>query len=457
MRVIDYLLSNVAFWTAWIIIPIVVEIIPAMGNVLILLKKSRKQKHRPTECFYSEITLIIPVYNSAGTLRECIKSINDSNYPKELIQIILINNQGKDNSFEVFQQTQKEFKELRMNWMNSKQGKSRALNLALYNSTGKYIIHIDSDGILHSDAIKNIVMMFETEPDTHCITGTILTNPKMIDETKQFFRRFYLKIEFFEYCQAFLAGRNYESESNNIFTLSGAFSAFRRSTILKTQLYNTDTVCEDTHVTFQVRDVLKKSVKLCPLAFFYVDPIEDINRLYTQRQRWQRGEMEVAHIFLADKLSAKEVFLGNFAVRLLMFDHTFAFPRMIWSFILIFLVFLNYPIKLVIISTVLVFALYILSTFLYYVTICIFLRPYKDIQRYYMRKWYIVLCLPFFNFFVFWFRFAGIINAIKGKQTWRTRDLTEEKEAFTSMIKKDFSVVKEWINKVKRMVNVDDQ
>ena len=111
--------------------------------------------------------------------------------------------------------------------MNSKQGKSKALNLALYNSYGKYIIHIDSDGVLHKDAIKNMVNLFERHKKVDCLTGVVLTNPQMIDETKGFFLRLLRKIEFFEYCQAFLAGRNFEAEFNSIYTLSGAFSAFR--------------------------------------------------------------------------------------------------------------------------------------------------------------------------------------------------------------------------------------
>ena len=47
----------------------------------------------------------------------------------------------------------KKFPQLMMQWLNAKQGKSKALNLALFNSDGKYIIHIDSDGILDKKGI----------------------------------------------------------------------------------------------------------------------------------------------------------------------------------------------------------------------------------------------------------------------------------------------------------------
>ena len=45
---------------------------------------------------FPEISLIIPVYNSADTLFQCIESINNSTYPNERIRIFLVNNKGPD-------------------------------------------------------------------------------------------------------------------------------------------------------------------------------------------------------------------------------------------------------------------------------------------------------------------------------------------------------------------------
>lgn len=111
---------------------------------------------------------------------------NGVGLPKDKIDILIVNNMTKDDSFSIFCQCQKDFPELHMNWLNAKQGKSRALNLALFNSNGKYIIHIDSDGVLETSAIRNMVTMFENEDDVDCLTGTILTNPTQIDETRGF-------------------------------------------------------------------------------------------------------------------------------------------------------------------------------------------------------------------------------------------------------------------------------
>lgn len=441
------------FWMAWIIIPFAMEIMPAIGGFFILLKKRYHVKKRKFVGKFPEITIIVPVYNSSETLRGCIESIDNSSYPNELIDVMVVNNASSDNSFEVFAKCQSEFKNLPMRYMNAQKGKSKALNMALFSSKGKYIIHIDSDGKLHEDAIKNMVIRFEQNQDIHCMTGAILTDIDMIENTENKFWKIVRKCEFFEYAQAFLAGRNFESELGSIYTLSGAFSAFRKSAILKTQLYNTETVCEDTHITFQVRNILKQNVYLCENSLFFVDPIEDFNKLYTQRQRWQRGEMEVCHMFLKDKMSAVKGFASNFMIRVLMYDHTFAFPRMIWYFALIFLLFMNYPFYLVFGSVFIIYLLYVLSAFLFYLNVRSYVGHYKDIKKYYSRKWYLVFLMPIFNFVIFWIRFAGIVNSINAKGQWNTRNFKEECRKVKEIEASDFKIVIKIVKKLRKVVN----
>lgn len=455
MSIINYFASQVFFWLVWIIIPLIMEIFPAFVNFVLLVKKKLTVKNNKNLEYYPEITLIIPVYNSAATLKQCIASVAQSDYPIDLIYILLVNNRGRDNSFEIFQNCQMEYPKLKISWLNSEQGKSKALNLALFNSQGKYIVHIDSDGVLHPKALKNVVTKLENEVKLHCVTGVIVTSSDQIEATRSFGMRLLRRAEYFEYLQAFLAGRNYQAEFNSIYTMSGAFSVFRKSAILRTQMYNTDTVGEDTHVTFQVRNNLKMKVGLCENALYIVDPIESVDRLYTQRQRWQRGELEVAHVFLKKEMESVSGFVSNFAVRLIMYDHTFAFPRMIWYFALLCLVFFNYSMNLIIISLLLIYALYTFSTFLFYLNILGFLSEFKEMKRYYHKKWYMIFVMPLYNFLIFWFRFAGIINSIKGEQTWKTRTLTQEAVKTGEIIAKDFQLITDIREKIYRRVSME--
>lgn len=454
MSIISRFMNSFIFWAAWIIIPVLMEIVPSVGSVIVLLKKRLIPAKYEKPIIYPEISLLIPVYNSQDSLEACISSINDSDYPNDKIRIFLVNNQGQDDSFKVFTECQKKFPQLMMQWLNAKQGKSKALNLALFNSDGKYIIHIDSDGILDKKALTNMVDKFESDLSIDCMTGAILTMPDQIEEYKGFFAKLLRKMEFMEYAQAFLAGRNYASELNAIYTLSGAFSAFRKSTVLKSQLYNTDTICEDTQITFQMKYLQKKRVYMCENAIFYVDPIEDMNKLYTQRQRWQRGSLEVSHLFMKKRMNPLKIFT-DVNIRTLMYDHTFAFPRVIWYLALICLVLMKYSFESIVYSTLFIFLLYILIGYCYYFTTIGFLSDFKEIRRYYARQWYVIPMLPLFNFMVFFIRLAGVVNSINTDSACKTKTFTEEKREFWSVIREEFIVPVRIVEKIKKAVNTD--
>ena len=449
-------MDNFIYLTAWIILPILVEFIPTIYNFFYLLNKKRKQKISKNLDFFPDVTIIIPVYNSSATLKNCIKSINDSTYPNSSIEIMLIDNGSSDKSFDIFQESQLEFNTLSMNWMSSKQGKSRALNKALFNANGKYIINIDSDGKLDEKALENLVWRFENDKNVDCMTGTILIEPDLIEQTTKPFLHLFRKLEFFEYCQAFLASRNYESETNGIFTLSGAFSAFRKSIILKTQLYNTSTICEDTHLTFQVKYLLGKKIHLCEDAFFYVDPIDDFNKYYTQRQRWQIGELEVFNMFFKDKKVKALDFLFNKEYRTLLLDHTFSFPKFVWYFALLFICSISYSIDKFILFSVVLYGIYVFCGFLYFFNIISFLEGFPEIRKYYIRNFYCIFFMPIYTFIAFFVRFAGIINSINRKSSWKTDNLSQEHKKIRKTIKSDFKVIRDFEDSIKRIMEDDD-
>ena len=452
MELINRFCNSFLFWAAWIIIPVMMEIVPSLGSVFVLIKKHIFHKEIIKPAIDPEISLIIPIYNSMDTLEQCIRSIDESDYPDERIRIFLVNNQGQDDSFQVFCDCQQKYPQLQMQWLNAKQGKSKALNMALFNSEGKYIIHIDSDGLLERSALRNMVSRFEADQTIECMTGVILTDPKQVQAYPPVLPRILRKVEFMEYAQAFLAGRNYSAEVNAVYTLSGAFSAFRKSAVLKSQLYNTDTICEDTQITFQMKYLQKTKVGICEDAIFFVDPIEDMNKLYTQRQRWQRGSLEVSHLFLKDKLKARNM-LTNVGVRTLLYDHTFAFPRMIWYLALICLLCMNYSFAQIGYSTLFLYGLYVLIGVFYYISTVGFLKNFKEIRKYYAKQWYVIPVLPIFNLMVFFIRFAGVINSINTDSAWKTRNFTQEKESFVQTVAKDFSVVGHFLGRIRDFVN----
>jgi putative glycosyltransferase (exosortase G-associated) len=205
-------------------------------------------------------------------------------------------------------------------------------------------------------------------------------------------------------------------------------------------LYNTQTICEDTHMTFQIKKKHKK-VQLCEDAIFYVSPIDDMNKLYTQRQRWQIGELEVFHMFYKNELRLTKISKKS-EFKTILFDHTFAFPRMIWYFALFALALLNYSLKNVAIALLMIYALYVLNGLLFYINISMFLRGFKQDRRYYMRKVLYLLFYPLYNLLTFVIRFSGIINSITRQSSWKTFTFSEELKIAKDIILRDLHLKK---------------
>lgn len=417
-------LFKMGFWITWALVPVVVEIIPTLISGFRLLYKALNQPKLDMPDKMPFISLLVPVYNSEETLFNCIQSIHDSTYPTELIQVILADNQSTDDSFGVYARAQNTFSDMNMQLIHTDRGKASALNAAIYRSIGTYIINIDSDGMLEKHALMNMVLQFENNFDTAALTGTVLPQHDLIKATKTPWLRLLQHNEYFEYAQAFLSGRTIESKNNQLFTMSGAFSAFRKEALLATFMYNTGTIGEDTDMTFQIRDQLKQNVGICSSAIFYIEPIPSLGNLYTQRQRWQKGELEVLH------QHTKEVhvrnFFSDFIIRRVMIDHTFLFPKMIWMFASIVLLFYRFSPIIMGMSYVAIYFLYVLVSLLNFVCVCILLKDFPDESHFYRREWWVMLTLPLYNFMCSWIRFVGTINGMTTASAWNSSRIDQE-------------------------------
>lgn len=100
------------------------------------------------------VTVVVPIYNVEKYLAKCIDSIIKQTYSN--IEIILVNDGTKDNSFEIAKQ--KAMQDNRIKLISQEnQGLSEARNTGIQNATGKYICFIDSDDYVQKDYIKKLL------------------------------------------------------------------------------------------------------------------------------------------------------------------------------------------------------------------------------------------------------------------------------------------------------------
>ena len=98
-----------------------------------------------------EVSVIIPIYNTAAYLRKALDSICGQTL-KEL-EIILIDDGSTDGSRGIIEEYAK--RDARIRWYaQPNQGLSVARNRGLLHATGKYMYFMDSDDILDTQALR---------------------------------------------------------------------------------------------------------------------------------------------------------------------------------------------------------------------------------------------------------------------------------------------------------------
>lgn len=118
-----------------------------------------------------KVSVIVPSYNSAGTIIECLSSLAAQSYQN--IEVILIDNQSSDNS-----------KDLAQNYLTKgslpfkicseqRKGVSFARNRGLKASTGRLICFLDADDWLFPDSIERRVSAFSNGV-VACVYGPYL-------------------------------------------------------------------------------------------------------------------------------------------------------------------------------------------------------------------------------------------------------------------------------------------
>ncbi len=99
-----------------------------------------------------KISIIIPVYNSASFLDDCIGSIRSQSYKN--IEIVAVNDGSTDNSAEILDALKADdFKVIHQ----ENGGVSAARNVGIKNATGEYVCFVDADDILPENSLQNMI------------------------------------------------------------------------------------------------------------------------------------------------------------------------------------------------------------------------------------------------------------------------------------------------------------
>lgn len=106
------------------------------------------------------VSVIVPIYNAAAYLRECIESILKQSYTN--YEVILINDGSTDESGVIAQQYSQLYEKV-FYFQIPNSGPGGARNKGLSHARGRYILFIDSDDMIKEETLCELVQKAESE------------------------------------------------------------------------------------------------------------------------------------------------------------------------------------------------------------------------------------------------------------------------------------------------------
>lgn len=111
------------------------------------------------------VSVIIPVYNSAAYLDECIQSLLQQTYSPE--EIILVDDGSEDGSGDICDNYASQYNYIRVIHKENG-GVSSARNVGIAISQGEYLVFIDSDDYIHPQMLEKYAAFFSDEKVLMC-------------------------------------------------------------------------------------------------------------------------------------------------------------------------------------------------------------------------------------------------------------------------------------------------
>ncbi len=106
------------------------------------------------------VSVLIPNYNNAGWLRQCIQSCLGEG--ELLHEIVVVDDHSPDDSLDILKHLQDRHPQKIKVYLNPEKGANSARNYAFAKSTGKYIQWLDSDDIILEGKFQAQVPVLET-------------------------------------------------------------------------------------------------------------------------------------------------------------------------------------------------------------------------------------------------------------------------------------------------------
>ncbi len=270
------LLAILLFWTLY------------NGSIIYVgIRNKRKQTifQSDKSAELPKISLIIPTKNEETVIRRCLNSILNIDYPKDKMQIIVVDGKSEDNTISICSEFSQKYPEnVKIISEKTAKGKPGALNLALPYINGELVGVFDADSLPEKDVLAKVASYFKDEKLKALQGRTTSLNEKNNALTRV------IAIEERAWFQALMSGR----EKLQLFVpLTGSCQFVRTKVLEELGGWDENSLTEDVELALRLVE-RNHHIQYAPDVCSGQETPNNIGSLFKQRVRWYRGYMETA-------------------------------------------------------------------------------------------------------------------------------------------------------------------
>ncbi|HEU0085480.1 MAG TPA: glycosyltransferase [Candidatus Paceibacterota bacterium] len=247
---------------------------------------------------YPGVTIIVPCWNEESTVYKTVRSILNLNYPKNKVQIILVDDGSTDGTWRVISKFAK-YQNVKV-FKQENGGKYTALNLGLSHTETDFLGCLDADSVADKDSLLRIMQYFEENSSLMAVTPSIVVGQahNVIEKAQkaEYFMAVYVKKML-----SFLGA---------IHVTPGPLTIFKKKVFDDLGPYRHAHNTEDMEIAYRMQQHYYP-IEQCHDAFVYTGTPPSIKKLYKQRVRWIYG-------FINNTLDYRKILFrkkyGNFSL-----------------------------------------------------------------------------------------------------------------------------------------------
>ena len=257
---------------------------------LTVLKNHQKRKESVTVgnvTYQPTVSILIPARNEEKVIGRILQRMTELTYPKEKLQILVIDDASTDNTEEIAKQYSRTYgyiKVIRRNEKEGGRGKASALNAGFKNANGEIVFCFDADYYPQRDILEKLTKEF-ADPKVGAVQGrvTVLNEPQNI----------VTRLVTLERIGGYRVDQQARDSLGLITQLGGTVAGLRRDLLESLGRWDESILAEDTDITFRVY-LAGYKIRYVNEAECYEEAVESWRAYWKQRYRWAKGHMQCA-------------------------------------------------------------------------------------------------------------------------------------------------------------------